>query len=545
MYVIILTLKLIIMPKVNVKVPHLNGFDKSFKHLLTSKVGTLTPIMCDEVCPGTKVHLKSALMAQLPPLATDTFMRVNLKVESFFVPHRLLYGGYTSWMTNEELRLPTAPQTILKARLPFLVLDEDDSPNSGSLLDHLGLHFVSQASAQEKFNIFPLLAYHRVYDDWYRNPNVQTPVFNRPLVNPTTTVPVSVYNLPYVTFDDSYTGTLGFHLTTQFADGVALGSLRQRNFGFDYFTNAMPSPQRGDAQKVSIDTSDNTFTIAALRAANSLQQFAERNILAGPRWQDFLKANYGVDLSDGVAQRSLYLGSGEINVYNRSVITTSANALSGSSTPNGNPFGGTTNAIGQAAKFGDASASGELTLIDDFTANESGIIMVMASLVPVVTYGHGINRMFLRFNDDNSQTDMATPILQNIGNQPIYRSELTGKPTDKGVFGYTDRYADFKTMFDQLSGIVRDGESLQAFALQRSISGSPEISSDFLQIPTDYMDQVTVVNGWLSNYGYWLDAYFDYKVAMPLDGYSLPSLQDPAYEHGRDVQINTNGSQIA
>lgn len=138
---------------------------------------------------------------------------------------------------------------------------------------------------------------------------------------------------------------------------------------------------------------------------------------------------------------------------------------------------------------------------------------------------------------------MATPILQNVGNQPIYQGELTGK-INRGVFGYTDRYADFKYKNDELSGLVRDGENLQAFALQRVLDGNPEISDEFLQIPTDFMDQITVVDAWLSSFGYWVDAFFDYKVAMPLDSYSLPSLQDPAYEHGQNVVIDTNGSQV-
>ena len=112
------------MPKVNVKVPNLNGFDKSFKHLATAKCGTLVPLLCDELPASTKVHLKSALMAQLPPLATDTFMRVNLKMEAFFVPTRLLYGGYPSWLTREKLRIPQRPNDDLYARLPVLTVQQ-------------------------------------------------------------------------------------------------------------------------------------------------------------------------------------------------------------------------------------------------------------------------------------------------------------------------------------------------------------------------------------------------------------------------------------
>lgn len=536
------------MPKVTVKVPKLNGFDKSFKHLATAKVGTLVPLLTDELPAGTKVHLKSAIMAQLPPLATDAFMRVNLKVEAFFCPHRLLYGGFTSWMTKETLRIPTKPNQDLHARLPLLKIKTGEA-GPGTLMDYLGMHKLDLSrQEQADVNIFPLLCYHRIFDDWYRSPNVQTPVFTKPLVFGETGQ-IHPYTLPYITFDDSTPAAfIEYSLDSRFADGVSFGSLRQRNFGFDYFTNALPSPQRGDAKRVSIETGEEgknpTFTIASLRAANSLQQYEERNELCGPRWQDWLKANYNADLSDGVAQRAIYLGSGEIPVYNKSVLMTAPNSLAGTQETNGNPFAGPISAIGQAAKFGDASASGSLDLVKDFTTNEPGILMVLVSLVPVVTYGNGVNRMFFRFNADDAQTDMATPILQNVGNQPIYAGELNGYLLDKTVFGYTDRYADFKYKCDELSGLVRDGQSLQAFALQRNVVGNPEISDEFLQIPTNYMDQVTVVEGWLSQFGYWCDAFFDYKVAMPLDSYSLPSLQDPAYEHGQDVTIDTNGKQI-
>lgn len=538
------------MSKVKVKVPRRNGFDKSFKHLLTANVGTLVPILTDELPANTRVSLKSALQAQLPPLATDTFMRVNLKLEAFFVPSRLLYGGYTSWLARETFRIPERPNVDLHAKLPRLRVsyEQGNVPvAAGSLLDYLGLKSVASAidSETQYFNIFPLLAYHRIYDDWYRNANVQTPVFTKPLVN-AETGSIHIYDLPFITFDDSSATVPAYTVNATLADGVKLGYLRQRNFGYDYFTNAMPNAQRGDAQKVTIDTSDNTFTIAALRAANSLQQYAERNMLASPRWQDFLKANYGADLSDGVAQRAIYLGSGEVNVYNKSVYMTSGERLAddGASNPFATYGGsGSNQTIGSAAKFGDATASGQLGLVDDFVAQEPGYLMVLASLVPVVTYSAGIDRMFFRNNDDNAQPDLATPILQNVGNQPIYAGELTGNP-DRSVFGYTDRYADFKHKNDQLSGLVREGKSLSAFAAQRLLTGTPQISSEFLEIPINFLDNVTAVQNWLSEFGYWLDVYFDYKIAMPLDSYSIPSLQDPAYEHGEDVVIDTNGSRI-
>ena len=78
---------------VQVQVPHKSGFDKSHMNLLTTKCGTLTPILCDEVVPNTTVNLKLNLSATLPPLASDTFMRCDLKAEAFFVPYRHNIGG--------------------------------------------------------------------------------------------------------------------------------------------------------------------------------------------------------------------------------------------------------------------------------------------------------------------------------------------------------------------------------------------------------------------------------------------------------------------
>ena len=96
----------------------------------------------------------------------------------------------------------------------------------------------------------------------------------------------------------------------------------------------------------------------------------------------------------------------------------------------------------------------------------------------------------------------------------------------------------FKTMEDELHGLVRDGSSLQSFrSLQRTSPAIPSINSSFLEIPTNFMDQVRYYCHH-QQYGCWMDCYFDYKVAQPLAKYSLPSLQDPAYEHGRTIRCS-------
>lgn len=88
-----------------------SGFDKSHQNLLTGKVGTLIPALCDEVIDGTRVHLRSAVAAALPPLASDTFMRCNLHVEAFFVPTAGLYGGFKDFASGKKVRVSLEPSS--------------------------------------------------------------------------------------------------------------------------------------------------------------------------------------------------------------------------------------------------------------------------------------------------------------------------------------------------------------------------------------------------------------------------------------------------
>lgn len=574
--------------KAVVKVTERSAFDKSFRNLLTTKCGTLTPILCDEVIPNTTINLKLAMSATLPPLASETFMNVNLKTEAFFVPSRLLMVGFEDFMQgNTDLGIGSNPSnpTATKLRVPVVTLtpgnnNTDPYFGSGSLIDYLGLR-CDTLSGTVDICALPILAYHFIWSTWYRNSLVQRDCFYDDSFFYTSAVwnPNAMkYKKPCEAGSVGYKTNLGF----QMFDGVRLGQLRQRNFGSDYFTTATPSPQNGTAQKVSmvlpdylyfksdvgninglitsnpdevtwddseegqgagmsgklqVSSADSSsvgasFTIASLRACNSLQMWLERNQLSNDKWVDFLKAQYNANLKDSIAQRPVYLGSGSFPVYSKGIYQTSADSNSGN-----NPF----DSVG--SRYGHAYAEGTNFIIDHYTAEEPGYIMVLASLVPEVTYSGGINRYFMRYTEADSYGELANPILQNVGPEPIrlYEFDSTLNDDDSfGVFGYTDRYGSWMTRNHELHGLLRDGSSLESFALQRS-GLSDGIGSTFLQIPTNYMDQVTAVDSAISNYGAWIDCYFDYKVAMPLAKYSIPSLQDPAYEHGQTVVVNRRG----
>lgn len=422
--------------------------------------------------------------------------------------------------------------------------------SSDSLLDYLGAKAVdinglgAGAEYKTRYNLFPFLAYHRVVDKYYKNSLVQCKAFSPSIANlgfdPDFNRFVRVGSLPWATFQNDGSDVLSDsqcpNLSSQMYDGVCLGELRQRNFGSDYFASATPSPQLGDAPVLSMQVADgaSSFSIAALRSINAMTLFLERNNLSGTDFDRWLESRGGKPLHE--TTEPVYLGRQVITMYSNAV-TQQSNA-EGAETQN--PF----DSVG--ARYGLASAVGEDTLIDDFEVEQPGYIMVLVSLVPKATYSTGTRRYLDHFTKDGCRADIADSLLEMVGPQPIYAWELasglkytgTALQYDNAVFGYIDRYAEFKTMEDECHGLMRDGESLEAFALQRSFLGItipddiPQISDEFLQIPTDFLDQVSAVAGDISQFGFWADFYFDYKVTMPLGRSVMPSLIDPAVFDG-------------
>lgn len=560
--------------KVNVKVQPKSGFDLSYQNLLTTKVGTITPLVCEELIPNETVNLDLAIQAQLPPLASDTFMRCKLKYEAFFVPSRLMFQGFERWlMPNASASTSSNSSANFMPRMPLAKLGTN-VVGRGSLADYLGVkvafpeNYTKEVStaATITVNALPFIGYHLIYNEWYRNTLVQKPLYDEFISSSQgynasrlkAAIPCGTYGY---TIDSTYSGTSsndrGSYL---FADGSSFFDLHQRNFGIDYFTSSTPSAQNGAVQGLSMTVSNSTagFTIAQLRAANAIQMWEERNNLCGNRLVDYVKANYGANLSDAVAQRPVLLGSGEFDVYSKGIYQSQNDTDTTNDT--NNPFG----SVG--AKYGSAYAGGNSSLIHNFTAQEPGWLYVLVTLVPKVTYSSGIDRKFIRYIT-NDVSDMANPALQGIGMQPVYSTELSGsKAFWQGnatgtVFGYQERYADFKSKNDELHGLLREnngyfstgstvdtGGTLSSFALQSSFdSGSsldPQITSEFLEIPTTYLDNVAAVKGDISKYGCWIDSYIDFKAAMPLARYSMPTLMDPAYEHGYDVELNRGGSRF-
>lgn len=522
------------------KVPNRAGHNMSHENLFTAKCGTLSPFFVEPVFPNEKHTVSISAHVQLPPFVTDVYGRIDAVWELFFVPNRLLYGGWQEFITyqTENSLYPsnTAPQDKPKY-LPTFTTDGTIHPEyfaAGSLLDYVGFKVDSNnlPTSITIRNLLPLVAYHKVWSDWYRASLIQKDCFTRPTGNPggsfNYTVPGT---LPYV----SYGGDSPTNLTSSLlADSVSLFSLRQRLWAKDYFTNSTPLPQNGEpfTMQMTPDASGKvSFSMNDLYSLNSLQQFSIRHNLGGNRYSDVIFSNWGCYPSDAIVDRSLYLGRKIIPIYTKSVYQTSED-----NNTTQNPF----NSVG--AKFGSPQGVGSGNLVSNFKTTEHGFLFGMFSLVPRPYYSSGIRR-YLRAN---KQSDFPFPILHGIGDQPIYISELMdtfdGDIFSDDTFGYSQYASEYKFHPDEVHGLLRDGQSLSSFAIQRSFSTVPSLGSEFLEIPTNFLDQVTAVNGQVSEYGCWVDGHITYKKASPLQPYTIPTLGD--MENTHTIMVDKGGKRL-
>lgn len=523
-----------IFDRVPIDLPNRSGFDVSHETLFTATTGTLVPCLCKPMLPNDTVSLGCNFQVQLPPMVTDFYGKVDAVVEVFFVPNRLLWGGWEDFITHPT-KNPVYPEGTLvegrPTRVPTINLNRM-SILSGSLADFLGVKVNQSTFTSDKFiSALPFLAYHRIWDDWYRDTRIQAPVFYKPaLAIPDTVFATRAAWTPFVSInysgqstDEQYGPVFSRPSDTSsmplLGDSVGLMSLRQRNWSKGYFTTATTLPQAGDGAEIQIDVDDNgigALSIAAIRSANALQKWEERNNFSY-RYADQIYGQFGIYPDSAKMDRAIYLGRTRQVVYTRSVFQTADGA-----------DGGINDVVG--SKKGSAQVIAEDSLVGSFRASEHGYLMALFSLVPHSYYATGSDREFDRLESE----DFPFPLLAGMGDQAIKTSELIGitpvESVNETVFGYTDLYAEYKYYEDTVHGKLRDGEDLDTYAIQRSFppsgSGVPELSSAFLQIPTNALDQVMAVQTSEQGFSCWVDMYFTMKKISTLPAYSLPTLAD-------------------
>lgn len=584
-----------IFEEVPVKVQNKNGFDLSHLNCGTSKCGQLVPVMCKLLPPNSDFTLGINMNVELPPLATSFMGRIDAIVEGFVVPCSMLYGGWKQFISNQQATmfpdsqspLYSAGSNAVKASSPsfanmssgyaipfvnLLRVFQNDYASFATLLrtndnisEYLGVKGLDigpgySGSIATNLSLLPLLAYHLIWDVYYRNKQITKTIF---AVNPNSPSDPNGdhFNLRNVSliwhsFYSDYTpagenpfepdfssdafdaGSLTDGLT--FPDGISLFSTRQRNYSRDYFTAGTPSPQQGNASKLVFDTSgaNGEFTINALRAASSLQKFLETNNLSGD-YADMMRNRWGTRPIDADFDEPYYLGRVVLPVYQKSVYQ-NQNASTTSDNPSPNPFVSSGALGGRGAHGGFV---GEGSICDKFHNSTWSYVMCLFSLVPHAMYGYGINRELTFLNIG----DFPAPELQSIGNEAIYSNEVYFAETvfDSDVFAYIPRYSRFKYMDDEVHGELRPGKSLDSFVLQRVFPkplAGLKLTTSFLEISQDALDDVFAVKTSSMHLSCWYEIFFEFKVSMPLADFCIPTLGDIQDTH--TIKSHQGGSRL-
>lgn len=458
--------------------PGRNKFDLSHDKKMSLNMGQLIPIMMQEIVPGDSFRVRTEIMIRFAALLAPVMHRINVTTHYFFVPNRLVWDEWEDFITGG--RLGTSEPVA-----PFIMTSDLVDGNwlaVGTLPDYLGLPLVDDSAppAEDvKISTLPFRAYQLVYDEYYRDQNLQASL-----------------DVPKTSGDDALnTGPLM--------------PIRYRCWEKDYFTSALPWAQRGGsvAAPMSLDPTINTvayrpstglpftqagdLTIASdgdllmtgsasedgnvsldvggmgmnindLRRSIRLQEWLEKNARGGARYVEQILSHFGVKSSDARLQRPEYLGGGRTPVVISEVLQTMQNET-------GNPLG---TMGGHGVSVGTSNGFKR-------SFEEHGFIVGIMSVTPKPGYMQGINRTFTRFD----KFDYYWPEFANIGEQEIKRKEIyyTEATTNaEQTFGYQSRYAEYKYGCNTVHGEMRTNLSFWHDA--RIFGTDPNLSEEFVRM---------------------------------------------------------------
>jgi hypothetical protein len=501
-----------------------SSFDTQYAHKTTFDGGYLVPIYCDEVLPGDMHNVKATMFARLATPLFPVMDNLHLDTFFFFVPNRLVWSNWVKFMGEQA-----NPSDSISYVVPQITSSAGGYA-VGSVFDHFGLPTAGQITGSNTVthNALPLRAYNLIYNEWFRDENLQNSV----VVN---------------------TGDSG--------DDVTDYSLLRRGKRKDYFTGALPWPQKGDSVSLPLgsyapiksnqysikpdtatypsvaigaspvasggeylwggpgtsnalyaDLSDATAaTINQLRQSFQIQKLLERDARGGTRYTELLRAHFGVTPQDYRLQRPEYIGGGSTYVNVNPIAQTSATSISGGATP-----------LGNLAAMGTALASGH-----GFTyhAQEHGYIIGLVNVRADLTYQQGLPKMWSR----ETRYDFYFPVFAHLGEQAVLNKEIyvTGTSTDDGVFGYQERWAEYRYKPSQITGLFKSTSAgtIDPWHYAQKFTSLPTLNSTFIQ-ETPPIDRTTAVGAAANGQQFLMDAFFDCKMARPMPMYSVPGLID-------------------
>nr|QJB21096.1 MAG: major capsid protein [Microvirus sp.] len=532
-----------------------SSFNRSHTVKTTFDAGKLIPFYIDEVYPGDTFNARSNVFARLTTPIVPAMDNAYMDTFFFFVPYRLLWKHWREF--NGENLLPGIQST--EYVVPKV---KANNAQVGTLWDYFG--FPTGIAHDLSVSAFPFRAYAKVYNDWFRDENLQATK--------------NVNTLVDLTNADDLDAVLGADATVDLTAATPF----YRGKRHDYFTSALPWPQKGpgvelplgatatvtgtlpvtsvkshyfddnnghvfsirqnpsgnliaagldnssvsvdighnaafysisgqtaDASHATVDLSNATaVTINSLRSAFQLQKFYEKDARGGTRYTEIIRSHFGVISPDARLQRAEYLGGTSTPIMFNPVMQTSATV---GTSPQGN-----------LAAYAMAN-----TNTHGFNKSfvEHGIVIGLLNVRTDLSYQQGINRQWLR----NTREDFYWPSFAHLGEQAVYNKEIyaQGTAVDDDVFGYQERYAELRYHPSIITGKMRStyAQSLDVWHFAQKFDNLPALNSAFISDTASYqaLQRIIAVQ---SEPQFYADIFVNLKCARPMPLYGVPGMVD-------------------
>jgi len=508
-----------------------SGFNIESGYKTTFDAGLLIPVYCEEVLPGDSFNLKATFFARLATPIVPIMDNLYLDSFYFFVPNRLVWDNWVRFMGDRD-----DPDDNIDFTIPQL--SGLNAVPSGTIFDYFGLPIgVPSLSA----NALPFRAYNLIWNRWFRDQNLQDRVnetrgdtdfpANYTLLRRGKRHDYFTSCLPWVQKGDSVQLPLGTEAPVKTSNNVyqsgagnamlfrdastgnpisnsgdlGVGTSSQLQYNASGIGtpvgNLYPSNMYADLSAAT------SATINQIRQAFQIQRLLERDARGGTRYTEILRSHFGVISPDARLQRPEYLGGGTVPINITPIAQTQQ------TDPAGTP-------LGNLAAVGTALSRNGFT--QSFT--EHGYVIGLISVRADLSYQQGLHKMWSR----ETRYDFYWPVFANLGEQAVLNREImaTGGTSDDAVFGYQERWAEYRYKPSLITGQLRStfAQPLDIWHLAQEFATVPTLNATFIEDnpPVERIIATTDQTG----QQFVLDALFQNRVARPLPMYSVPGLVD-------------------
>lgn len=459
-------------------------FSLSHTRLFTCDMGELIPCGLLEVLPGDSFQHTTAALVRCSPILTPIMHPVDVRIHHWYVPTRLIWSEFEDFITGgpSGTSVPAPPTRQFS----------NNNPAVGTLADYLGVPTgITSGGVGALCSTLPFRAYDLIWNEWYRDQDLETEVTINLGSGSDTTTSVTLQNCdwekdyftsarPWEQKGPSISIPLGTRANVKglavpssatFASAAAgyreTGGVADppgSNWDLAVGTSNELAVRGDNATKVPDIYADLSTATAAnvnlLREAFALQRFEEARARYGSRYTEYLRY-LGVRSSDARLQRPEYLGGGRNTIQFSEVLQT------------GGTSAGAQTGVGNLAGHGiSAMRSNRYRRYFE----EHGYVLTLMSIRPKTMYIQGQRRIWNRATKE----DYWQKELQHIGQQELLNKEVyANHTTPTGIFGYQDRYDEYRREESWVSGDFRS--LLNTWHFARSFASDPALNATFVK----------------------------------------------------------------